>query len=96
MSNHKPDFSTVIKTSIKHPKNICPSSKRNTNQDRVTFQPNISKIQFLSSIINCCYLSSTTDSKLNSNSIFKSIDMVGQFVNILFFQMQKFHVDFSL
>jgi len=36
MSNLKPDFPIVIKTSIssvtKHPHNICPSSKRNTNQ----------------------------------------------------------------
>jgi len=35
MSNPKPDFSTVIKTSIssitKHTRNISPNSKRNTN-----------------------------------------------------------------
>ena len=40
-SNPKPDFPTVIKTSIslipKHQRNICPNSKRNTNQSRITF-----------------------------------------------------------
>jgi len=39
MSNPKPDFPTVIKTSIswKHPKNIGPNRKRNTNQSKITF-----------------------------------------------------------
>ena len=52
MSNSIPDFSTVIKISIslipKHPRNICPSSKHNTNQNRITFQPDISKPHLLS------------------------------------------------
>ena len=50
MNNPKPDFFTIIKTNIssitKHPMNICPSSKRNTNQGRITFQSNISKSTF--------------------------------------------------
>jgi len=56
MSSPKPDFYTVIKTSIpsitKHPNNICPNSKHNTNQCRVTFQPDISKSQLLSFLKN--------------------------------------------
>jgi len=52
MSNSKPDFSTVIKTSIssitKHTRNISPNSKRSTNQSRITFQPDISKSHLLS------------------------------------------------
>ena len=52
MSNSKPDFPTVIKTSIssitKHPQNISFSSKRNTNQGRITFKPNSSKLHLLS------------------------------------------------
>ena len=45
-NNPKPDFPTVIKTSIpsitKHPRNICPNnicpnSKRSTNQSIITF-----------------------------------------------------------
>ena len=54
MNNHKTDFSTVIKTSIpsvtKHPRNISSSSKRNTNQGRITFKPSISKPHLLSSL----------------------------------------------
>ena len=59
MSNPKPNFPTVIKTSLpsitKHPKNICLSSKRTTNQSRITFQPDISKpnlLTFLHSMYN--------------------------------------------
>ena len=59
MSNRKPNFPTIIKTSIssitKHPRNICPSSKRITNQSRITFQPDISKphlLSFLHSMYN--------------------------------------------
>ena len=52
MSNPKPDFPIVIKTSIqsitKHPRNISPNSKRSTNQGKITFKPNISKPHFLS------------------------------------------------
>jgi len=59
MSNLKPNFPTVIKTIIqsitKHPRNICPNSKHNTNQSRITFQPDISKshlLNFLHSMYN--------------------------------------------
>ena len=59
MSNFKPNFLTVIKTSIssimKHPMNICPNSKRSTNQRRITFQLDISKphlLSFLHSMYN--------------------------------------------
>jgi len=52
MSNPKPDFPTVIKTSIssitKHPRNISPSSKCDTNQGRITFKSDISKPHLLS------------------------------------------------
>ena len=64
MSNPKPDFLIVIKTSIssitKHPHNINPSSKRNTNQGRITFKSDISKphlLSFLHSIYNSIKLS---------------------------------------
>ena len=59
MSNPKPDFLTVTKTSIssitKHPRNIDPNSKRSTNQSRITFQSDISKphlFSFLHSMYN--------------------------------------------
>ena len=59
MNNPELDFLTVIKTSIpsitKHPRNISPSSKRNTNQSRITFKPNINKphlLSFLHSMYN--------------------------------------------
>ena len=56
MSNPKPDFPTVIKTSIlsimKHSRNISPSSKRNTNQSRITFKSDISKPHLLSFLHN--------------------------------------------
>ena len=52
ISNPKPDFLIVINTNIssipKHQRNICPINKRNTNQSRITFQPEISKFYFLS------------------------------------------------
>jgi len=64
MSNLKPDFPTVIKTSIqsitKHPQNISSSSKRNTNQGRITFKLDINKpllLSFLHSIYNSIKLS---------------------------------------
>ena len=59
MSNLKPDFLTVIKTSIpsitKHQQNISPKRKRNTNQCRITFKSDISKphlLSFLHSMYN--------------------------------------------
>ena len=62
MRNPKPDFPTVIKTSIpsitKHSWNI--NSKRNTNQDKITFKPDISKphlLSFLHSMYNSIKLS---------------------------------------
>ena len=68
MSNPKSDFSTVIKTSIslitKQPRNISPSSKRNTNQSRITFQPDISKphlLSFLHSMYNPIKLSNQSN-----------------------------------
>ena len=52
MSNPNPDFPTVIKISIpsitKHPRNISLSSKHNTNQGKISFKPNISKLHLLS------------------------------------------------
>jgi len=52
MSNAKPNFPIVIKTSIpsitKHTLKISPSSKRNTNQGRITFKLDISKLHLLS------------------------------------------------
>jgi len=67
MRNLKPDFLTVIKTSIpsitKHPRNISPSIKRNTNQGRITFKPDISKphvLSFLHSMYNSIKLSNYT------------------------------------
>jgi len=52
MGNPKPDFPTVIKTSIpsitQHSRNIGSSSKHNTNQNKITFQPDISKLHLLS------------------------------------------------
>ena len=59
MSNPKPDFPTIIKINIssnmKHPRNISPSSKDNTNQGRITFKSDISKphlLNFLHSMYN--------------------------------------------
>ena len=53
MSNPKPNFPTIIKTSIssitKHPRN---NSKRSTNQGIITFKPNISKPHLLSFLHN--------------------------------------------
>ena len=63
MSNPKPNFFIVIKTSIPSitkPMNIGPSSKRSTNQSRITFQPDISKphrLSFLHSMYNPIKLS---------------------------------------
>jgi len=65
MSNSKPDFFTVIKTIIssitKHPMNICPSSKCNTNQGKVTFE----LLSFLQSIYN--FIKFSNQSILNVN-----------------------------
>jgi len=64
MSNPKPYFPTVIKTSIssitKQPWNISPSSKRGKNQGRITFKLYISKphlLSFLHSMYNSIKLS---------------------------------------
>ena len=77
MSNPKPNFPTVIKTSIssitKHLRNICPSNKRNTNQSRITFQLDISKphlLSFLHSMYNPIKLSN--QSNMNSKKRRKS------------------------
>ena len=52
MNNPKPNFPIVIKTSISsimnHRRNISPNRKRNTNQCRITFKPDISKLHLLS------------------------------------------------
>ena len=70
MSNPKPDFTTVIKTSIssitRHPRNTSPSSKRNTNQGRITFKPYISKphiLSFIHSMYNSIKLSNHSNLK---------------------------------
>ena len=56
MSNPKLDFITLIKTSISsitnYPRNISSNSKRSTNQNRITFEPDISKLHLLSFIPN--------------------------------------------
>ena len=56
MSNPKPNFLKVIKASslliTKHPQNISLSSKRNTNQGRITFKSYINKSHLLSFIYN--------------------------------------------
>ena len=64
MSNPKPDFPTVIKTSIsfitKHPRNISLNNKLSTNQGRITFKLYISKshlLGFLHSMYNSVKLS---------------------------------------
>jgi len=71
MSNPKPDFPAVIKNNIpsitNHPKNIGHSSKRDTNQSRITFQQNISKphlLSFLHSMYNPIKLSNQSSLNL--------------------------------
>ena len=73
MNNPKLDFPTVIKTSIpsitKHPRNISPSSKHNTNQGRITFKPDISKpylLSFLHSMYNSIKLNNYSSLKRNA------------------------------
>jgi len=75
MSNPKPDCPTEIKTSIssitKHPQNISPSNKRNTNQGRITFKPDISKfhlLSFLHSMYNSIKLNNQSSLNLKKRS----------------------------
>ena len=77
MSNYKPVFRTVIKTSIssitKHPWNISPTSKCNTNQGRITSKSCISKshlLSFLHSMYNSIKLNN--QSSLNFKKRWKS------------------------
>jgi len=72
MSNPKPYFPTVIKTSVppitKHPRNVTPNSSCTTNQGRITFKPYLTKTYLLSllhSIYNSIKLSN--QSSLNFN-----------------------------
>jgi len=91
MSNPKPDFSIVIKTSIssitKHLKNICPNSKRNTNQGRVTFPSDFSKSQLLS------FLQSIYISRFNSSIlIFLNFLVCMQRRDSLYFFLKTFQL----
>jgi len=68
MSNPKPGFPTLIKTNIssitKHLINIGSSNKHNTNQNRITFHPDISKTHLLN-FLHSMYHKLSNQSSLN-------------------------------